>query len=106
MGEEKTEIVQQLKKFKSSIRKKYGVEKIVFFGSRATGKYRKESDVDLILVSKKFRGKSSLKRPLGLHDYWNLKYPVDFICYTPEEFDKLSKQITIVKQALEEGVEI
>ena len=106
MGRKKNQIVKELKEFKTAIRRKYGVEKMIFFGSRAAGASRKNSDVDLILVSKKFRGKSFLKRPLGLHFYWNLKYPVDFICYTPEEFEKLRKRITIVRQALEEGVEI
>ncbi|OGI15291.1 hypothetical protein A3K63_05080 [Candidatus Micrarchaeota archaeon RBG_16_49_10] len=86
--------------------KDYEIERIVFFGSRATGDYGKHSDVDLILVSKKFRGKSFLKRPLGLHRYWKMKYPVDFICYTPEEFEKLSKGVTIVQQALKKGIEI
>jgi hypothetical protein len=33
-------------------------------------------------------------------------YPVDFLCYTPEEFRKLSKQISLVKQAIKEGIEI
>ena len=106
MDKERTGIIKKLGKFKSIVKEKYGIEKIIFFGSRATGDYTKDSDVDLILISSKFRGKSFLSRPRGLHFYWNLPYPVDFICYTPEEFQKLSKRITIVKQALEEGVEI
>ncbi|MEK6887605.1 MAG: nucleotidyltransferase domain-containing protein [Candidatus Aenigmatarchaeota archaeon] len=106
MGGEKTRIIKGLKTFKEAIRKDYGVEKIVFFGSRATGTHNKHSDVDLILVSRKFKGKSLLKRPRGLHFYWTMKYPVDFICYTPEEFKKMRGKITIVRQALEEGVEV
>jgi len=35
-----------------------------------------------------------------------MKYPVDFICYTPAEYKKLSKGITIVQQAIKEGIEI
>lgn len=106
MDKKKTEIIRGLKKFKDTIRDSYGVEKMVFFGSRATGKHRKDSDIDLILVSEKFRGKSFLKRPRGLYLHWPLDYPVDFICYTPEEFERLRKRITIVRQALEEGVVI
>ena len=41
-----------------------------------------------------------------MYDYWSLKYPVDFLCYTPEEFNKLKKQITIVREAVENGIEI
>ncbi|MBI2675184.1 MAG: nucleotidyltransferase domain-containing protein [Candidatus Aenigmarchaeota archaeon] len=98
--------MKKLREFKQAIKRRYGVEKIIFFGSRAAGNYRKYSDIDLILISKKFRGKSFLKRPLGLHFYWNLGYPVDFICYAPEEFEKLKKGITLVSQALREGIEI
>ena len=76
------------------------------FGSYATGKTRKWSDVDLVIVSPKFRKKKSYQRARRLYDYWDLKYPVDFLCYTPEEFNKLKKQITIVKQAVETGIEI
>ena len=106
MGDERAEIIKELKKFKSRIKNKYGVEKMIFFGSRASGKPSKWSDVDLILISKNFKGKSFLKRSLGLHFYWNLEYPVDFICYDPEEFETLRNKITIVSQALREGVEI
>lgn len=38
--------------------------------------------------------------------YWDLNYPVDFLGYTPEEFNKLRKRIIIVKHAVEEGIEI
>jgi hypothetical protein len=31
---------------------------------------------------------------------------VDFICYTPEEFEKLKKEVSIVSEALKEGIEI
>lgn len=41
-----------------------------------------------------------------MYDYWDLRYPVDFLCYTPEEFKKLSKQITTVREAVKEGVVI
>jgi len=41
-----------------------------------------------------------------LYDDWNLDLPVDFICYTPEEYKKLAKQITIVREAERNGIEI
>jgi len=40
-----------------------------------------------------------------MYDYWNLDLPVDFLCYTPKEFNKLKKQISIVKEAIENGIE-
>ena len=41
-----------------------------------------------------------------MYDYWNLDYPVDFLCYTPEEFEKKKKEISIVKEAVKEGIDI
>ncbi len=92
----------QLKEFK--MRNK--IEKMFFFGSRATGKPHKWSDVDLIVVSKMFKGKGVLGRSPALYLKWDLEYPVDFLCYTPEEFNKLKKQVSIVSHAVKEGIEV
>ena len=97
-------LLSRIRAFKSAIAKKHGVEKMVLFGSRATGKASKDSDVDLMLVSRKFEGKSSLKRAVPFYSEWRLGYPVDFICYTPDEFERLSKKATLVKWALEHGI--
>lgn len=102
----KKEHIEFLKKFKNELSAKFPIDKMILFGSRAYGKPHKWSDFDLIIVSKKFRRIDPLKRSLGFYDYWNLNYPVDFLCYTPEEFNKLKKQITIVREAVKEGIEI
>lgn len=95
-----------LKKFKNEISAKFPVDKMILFGSRVHGKPHRWSDFDLIIVSNKFAKIDSLKRSIGFYDYWALDYPVDFLCYTPEEFNKLKKQITIVREAVENGIEI
>ena len=102
MGGKKSNLIKELKKFK----KQNNIEKMYLFGSRATGKTHKWSDVDLIVVSRKFRKKGLLNRAPGLYMKWNLNYPVDFLCYTPEEFNKFKKQISIVSEAVKTGVEI
>ncbi len=79
---------------------------MLLFGSRARGTAGDESDVDLIIVSSTFKGEKFRYRPLGFHKYWRSDYPVDFLCYTPEEFNKLRMQITIVREAVENGIEI
>lgn len=105
MGKKET-IIKKLKKFKENLKNKISVNSIVFFGSRFEGKAHKDSDIDLIIVSKDFEGKKFRYRAVELYDYWDLDYPVDFLCYTPVEFNKLKKQITIIKEAVENGVEI
>ena len=59
-----------------------------------------------MIVSKQFKKLKFRKRASKMYDYWNLDYPVDFLCYTPEEFNKLKNRITIVKEAVETGIEI
>lgn len=102
MDKKKSNLINELKEFKN----KNKIEKMYLFGSRAMGRVHKWSDVDLIVVSKKFNGKGILKRSPELYTKWDLDYPVDFLCYTPEEFNKLKKQITIVRDAVIEGIEI
>ena len=103
---DKQKHIDFLKKFKEELSNNVPIEKMILFGSRAYGKPHRWSDFDLIIVSKKFRNLDTLKRSLGFYDYWKLNYPVDFLCYTPEEFNKLKKQVTIVREAVKEGIEI
>ena len=102
----KKTIINQLREYKNALSKDVPVYKMIFFGSRAKGRFHKDSDIDLIIVSPKFRRLNFFKRGAKMYDYWSLNYPVDFLCYTPEEFNKLKKQITIVKEAVKKGVEI
>lgn len=108
MGKPKSEIINIVKNFKRKAAKKYGIKKAILFGSQATGKTRKWSDIDLLIVSPKIKKRVEFMSKLygEWHIKQNINYPVDFICYTPEEFNRLSKQVTIVSQAIKEGIEI
>ncbi len=81
MGRKKPPTIDEIRDFKRRMEKKYKIKKLVMFGSVARGDYTENSDVDLIIVSDIFEGKSRLKRPLPFYKEWNLKFPVDFICY-------------------------
>ncbi len=95
-----------VKEFKENLGKIIPIRKIILFGSRVKGKTHEWSDFDLIIVSDKFKGIISFKRGSLLYDFWNYNYPVDFLCYTPEEFNRLKNKVTIVNQAVKEGIEI
>lgn len=101
MGE--TVNLSDVESFLRRIYKKYRIKKAVIFGSSVRGDFRKDSDIDLIIVSDIFEGLSPIKRPVNLYLEWDLDYPVDFICYTPEEFEALSKTPSLVREALKEG---
>lgn len=44
-----------------------------------------------------------VKRGLNLYDMGDIDRPVDFICYTPEEFEKAKKRASLVSHAVKEG---
>ena len=104
--DKKKDLRKELRNFKLRLSKRLPIDKIILFGSSSKGKTHKYSDVDLIIVSPKFKGIEFRYRQLGFYKYWKSDQPFDFLCYTPEEFDKISKQITIVKEAAKEGIEI
>ena len=102
----KDDLITELNGFKKRLSVNMPINKIILFGSMVKGNVNRDSDIDLIIVSNKFKGKKSFKRSIGFYKYWDINYPVDFLCYTPEEFNKLKKQITLVRTAVEEGIEI
>ena len=92
--------MDKIRRFKERI----GAEKAIVFGSFVRGEFGEHSDIDLLLVSEKFRGKSFHERFKGLWLEWDLGLPVDFICYTPEEFERLKGEVSLVSEALREGI--
>jgi predicted nucleotidyltransferase len=104
--DQKRNIIKSLKEFKKEISRKVEVDRMIVFGSFTKGKFTKDSDIDLIIVSKAFRKKNFHERSLGLYKFWKLDRPFDFICLSPEEFENMRKRITIVSLAEKEGIEI
>lgn|SRR3989338_5370869 len=100
----KDAIIKDLGRFKRDISRNVPIKKMILFGSMARGNIHRDSDIDLIIVSDKFKGKKSFKRSLGFYKYWELDYPVDFLCYTPREFNRLKAQMTIVREAEKTGI--
>ena len=105
MGKKET-LVRELKKFKVDLGRDVPVQKMILFGSQAKGKTHQWSDVDLLIVSSKFKRIKPYKRARGFYDHWTIDKPVDFLCYTPEEFNKLKKSISLVQEIVKKGVEI
>lgn len=74
---------EELKRMLSVIKEKYHPEKIILFGSLASGKVQEWSDIDLVIIKK--TNKRFIDR---LHEIRSLADPnvgVNFIVYTPEE---------------------
>jgi len=104
MGKEEDKVMKLIKKFKNDISKKINIERLILFGSRASGTAKKTSDIDLLLISKDFSGEKYYKRPPELYLLWKYDYDIDLLCLTPAELKKKEKQIGIIKEAVNKGI--
>ena len=98
---------QTMKLLRSHLKKikiKFKPEKIILFGSRARGDHLLDSDIDLLIVSKKFEGMPWRERIIKVFGNWDRKQMLEPICYTPEEFERKKGECGIVRQALKEGI--
>ncbi len=79
--------------------------RVILFGSRIKGCATEESDLDVIVVAETFTGIPFVNR-MGelLNLIWFPKH-VDFLCYTPEEFDRVKTSSSVVRDALKTGVD-
>lgn len=100
-------VVNEVRRFRERLVRRLGsVDTVVLFGSQVTGRAQADSDVDLLVVSPAFEGMSSIRRGALALEEWTSDLPVDVLCYTPPEFDRLRSQVSIVRAALDEGVEV
>jgi len=87
----------------NSIFEKYGILKAILFGSFATGRQSRRSDVDLILIQEtdkqyfdRFEGiLSDLYQAIQGRD-------IEVFIYTPDELDRITHR-KFIRRALEEG---
>jgi predicted nucleotidyltransferase len=98
--------MSKIQSFKKRLAVDFDISRMLLFGSFAREDFKKWSDIDLLIVSRDFANVKKARRAVRLYDYWTFKLPVDFLCYTPEEFSRLSKGVTIVREAVREGIEI
>ncbi|PIN91206.1 nucleotidyltransferase [Candidatus Pacearchaeota archaeon CG10_big_fil_rev_8_21_14_0_10_32_14] len=106
MDKTETSLIESLKKFKKLISKEVNVQKFVLFGSRARGDSKHNSDVDILIISPDFEGKKSFRRSPLLYNLWDENIEVDFICLTPDELNEKQKQISMIRDAINEGIDI
>jgi len=83
------------------------VSQIIMFGSQVKGTVKKDSDLDIIILSKDFEGKDifeKVKMAQGLHRALikQLLLPLDILYYSPSEWKK--SYSLIVDIAKNEGI--
>ena len=95
-----------INQYLEDIKTAYKPKGLWFFGSRTSGNAKEESDLDLILVSDKFRGRKFIYRMGDFLKTYDFPKHVDALCYTPDEFEKKKNEIGIVREAIETGEKI
>jgi predicted nucleotidyltransferase len=95
-----------VERLRDHIRRLMEVTALIWFGSRAAGRGDGRSDYDFIVVSPEFDGVRFLTRPGKLESLREPRVAYDFLCYTPDEFEKMAKRMTIVREAVESGIRI
>ena len=85
-------------------------ETVILFGSRARGDYREDSDIDLLLVhpdslDSEIRDRARNAVAAKVEALYGQRMPIDFVWFTPKEFEQLRLSInSVVAIAIEEGI--
>ena len=82
------------------------VQKVILFGSQARGIFKKESDIDIAVVSKDFEkmGLWEQAKYLG-RAARDLPYPIEALGFSPSQLKKV-EQGTMLDEITRSGVEV
>lgn len=93
-----------------TIQSLYTPEQVWLFGSFAHGKPNRWSDLDVVVVSKKFARGKKLSRRSRFLKKTNLRsgfqIVVDPLLYTPTEFERWKNAPTIISEVVKTGIRL
>ena len=79
------------------------VQRLILFGSYATGKAKTYSDIDIAVISAAFKGKGILKRQELLGEaIYPLQDPIEAIGFTPAEY-KNAEPLSFLSEIISTG---
>ena len=93
IGVFRSEILPKLREF-------FQPEHVILFGSRVEGTAHDESDLDVIVVSESFSGVPQHERLPLVRKCIRTPYSIDYLCYTPEEFERMKTRSSVLENAL------
>lgn len=96
----KTRLQEELDRVLPIIRSQYQPERIILFGSLATGTVGQWSDLDLAII--KQTKKRFLDRLLEVANLVHSRIATDFVVYTPEEFAQMALDNYFVRDEIVE----
>ena len=107
MDRNQHKIKKMIREYVKSLSKEIRVQKVILFGSWATGNYLEDSDVDLIVLSNEFTGVHLEDRLAILQRHWDdVRYgrALEAFGYTELEFRELQTCHHIVREARRKGL--
>ncbi len=99
-------IAQPLARFLETLRKRDPEAKVFLCGSYARGDWLKDSDVDLIVVSRIFSKLDVGKRFVLVKKLMGPGCSLDLLAFTPKEFGRAAERSMIVEDMLVSAVEL
>lgn len=88
VNQRKKILLKELDRIKDELIIKYHPQKIILFGSLLKNRIKKNSDIDLVIV--KDTDKSFIDRAIEVALLTHPNFAIDFLVYTPEEYEQMS----------------
>jgi len=87
---DKKTVLEIISSFRKAIESKgIKTDKLILFGSYATGRYREDSDIDVVVISQDFNDKGYWERIDILSSaIYQVFQPIEAVAMTPEEWEK------------------
>jgi uncharacterized protein len=93
---------ENLERIIIDLKEKYDPNKVILFGSYASGEIKNFSDLDLLII--KDTKSKFFDRLREVTKICNYNIGVDFLVYTPEEFeDQLNKNLFFKEEVISKG---
>ena len=103
-------VIDAVSKFKQALlRQGLKVNRVILYGSQATGKAKEHSDIDIMVISDDFKGMNILERleTIGLAmAKARIMEPIEPLGYTEEEFSLKDKGTFIGDEVKAKGIEV
>jgi len=88
----------ELARYVQVLREHYAPQRILLFGSLASGQVSEWSDIDLVII--KETGRKFLDRTREVMLLLKPRVGVDILVYTPQEFSQLSQERPFLRQEI------
>jgi len=92
-------VEQALNQLAKQLQENYGPLEIYLFGSFAKGDWLEDSDIDIVVVSEKFMGKTMPERVNLIRKLAPRNLALEILAYTPEELKDIMTKSMVIQDA-------